>query len=450
MAEKLCFIVVGMVIMAGISGIWKSYKHLVRKREVELVQGIGVYTDEQFYEEATKMFQENPEIPFALISLDIDNFKYINEVYGYQKGTKVLEIVGASLQEQKHDRMIIGKLVADQFVILTWDMNYTKLFEKYQDNYATLLQLFQHELQDDYNVTFSIGVYFVRDHSLPLSHMIDCASIAQKMGKKQVKNTIHYYTDELHSTLQYQNEIVASMHEGIKNNEFVVYYQSKVDLVTEKIVGMEALVRWKRNNTLLSPNKFISIFEQNGFIEQLDMYVLEEVCKYIAKNPDMAKLHMAVNLSGVTLLQEGIVVQILNIVEKYQVNPKYLELELTETAFAEVTKRTIQKLEQLRSYGFKISMDDFGTGISSLYRLKALPFDYLKIDRAFLADIAEDYSGRVIVASIIDMAQKLKLQVIAEGVEKEEHVSLLKKLHCNIAQGYYYAKPVPPEEIIIK
>ena len=450
MVEKLYFIVVGMIIMVIVMGIWNIYKYHVRNLEIELDQLTGLDSVHKFHVEASKKLQNCSDIPCALIVFDIDNFKYINEVFGYKQGTRVIEIIGKMLQEQKLDNMFIGKLSADQFIMLTWDMDYSRLFKLYEINYHRLLQILRKELDKEYKVTFSVGVYFVKDHNLDLNHMIDCAFLALREGKNKAENTVYYYTSEMKLTRQHNNEVIANMQDGIDKKEFIVYYQSQINLATEEIVGVEALVRWKRDNMILSPNDFIPIFEKSGFIKKLDIYVLEEVCKYVSANFKTTPLHVSVNISGVTLLQDEIVLQILTVVEKYNLNPKYIELELTESAFAEISQKSIHKLEQLRSYGFKISMDDFGTGVSSLHRLKNLPFDYLKIDKAFINDVVESYKCRIIIASIIEMAKKLNLKVVAKGVEKEEHVGFLRELHCDIVQGYYYAKPVPAEELIIK
>ncbi len=243
------------------------------------------------------------------------------------------------------------------------------------------------------------------------------------------------------------------MEEAVTEKEFVVFYQPQMDLNTEEVVGAEALVRWfPKEGPPIYPSDFIPLFEANGFIKTLDTYVFANVCEFIAteKEKDHILKRIAVNMSGVTLLEEGIVEYCIREVRRWGIEPKGIEIEVTESAIAENADVMIQQLAKLHDHGFTISIDDFGTGVSSFSRLGEMKFDILKIDRSFLDGIFKSDRKLAIVKHILQMAQNLNVKTIAEGVETEEQRRFLRQCNCDWAQGYFYDKPMTKNELLVK
>ena len=237
------------------------------------------------------------------------------------------------------------------------------------------------------------------------------------------------------------------MENAFRNREFVVYMQPKIDLKQHSIIGAEALIRWiKPDGTMIFPNDFIPVFEKNKSITLLDYFVYDEVCKYLASRLKMRErvVNVSMNVSRIHLQSiDEMVSYVKSLLQRYEIPPEYLEFELTETISTEKVEDTVELLNKLRELGVKVSMDDFGSGYSSLNVLTKLPLDILKLDKEFLRDFDTDSDEKIIIPSIIDMAKKLKLEVVCEGVETREQVEFLRDVDCDIAQGYYYSKPVP-------
>lgn len=273
--------------------------------------------------------------------------------------------------------------------------------------------------------------------------MIDNATFARNKGKDKVGNSVYFYDEAMEKERVVNNRVSSTMHEALTKEEFVLYYQPKFDLQKKKTIGAEALVRWVREGTLIPPNDFIPIFERNGFIEKLDYYVLTQVCRYIRKqdNPNLPVI--SVNLSGMTLQQPNVVGQIIQILKEEEVTPAQIDLEVTESAFVDMGEEFTEKLDRFRQLGFTISMDDFGAGISSLNRLKEIPLDILKIDRAFIVGSLENEKGGAIIENVIRMAKQIGLETVAEGIETQEQLDYLRDQGCCVGQGYFYSRPLP-------
>ena len=238
------------------------------------------------------------------------------------------------------------------------------------------------------------------------------------------------------------------LEEGIKNNEFKIYMQPKFDVKTEQIVGAEALIRREKEGKLIMPNSFIPDYEKTSVITKLDMFVFESICIKIKewKEKGYKVFPISVNESRKVLYNKNHIKELENIVKKYKVNPNLIELELTETAVVKDIQMAKQAEKDVHSLGFVVSMDDFGVGYSSFYMLKNINIDVLKIDKSFSDEVIKDKRGRIILESIIDMAKKLEIKTVAEGIETKEQVKYLKEIGCNIIQGYYFERPIPVEE----
>ena len=241
-------------------------------------------------------------------------------------------------------------------------------------------------------------------------------------------------------------EIAADAKRAIRNSEFKVYFQPKVSVSKDEIVGAEALVRWvKPDGTVVTPDSFIPFLEKNGYIVQIDFFVYEEVCRYLRRRLDNGEsvVPVSVNVSRIHMLSNDFSSDIVEIVRRYGIDPSLIELELTESVFIANEDEAIKTLSALREKGFRVSIDDFGSGYSSLSLLKRMPVDVLKIDKGFFSgDHIEDKDG-IVLSSVIDMADKMNIDIICEGIETEEQVDFLKHSNCDTAQGFFYAKPIP-------
>ena len=311
---------------------------------------------------------------------------------------------------------------------------------------------FTKKIKDEYldsNLVIDIGIcpFITNGNPIPIKNIISNANMARKEAKQPDKPRCIIYNESMGEHLRQEITYANDMEHAFKNREFVVYMQPKVNIKTNAIDGAEALIRWKKEDgTIIYPNDFIPVFEKNKTITLLDYFVYTEVCKYLSNRlkTGLPVVRISVNVSRVHLYSiKQMVAYIKGLIAKYKIPPALLEFELTETVFTEKVGDTIQLMTELRKLGVKVSMDDFGSGYSSLNVLTKLPIDVLKLDKEFLKDFESDSEEKIIIPSIIDMARKLDLSVVCEGVETNEQVQFLREVGCDYAQGFYYSKPVP-------
>lgn len=448
MLENKVSIMGFLMVLMVIAGLLDSNQRKKRKDLVELDELTGVYTSYKFNEEAKKLLKNNPRTNYSIFSVDIDNFKYINELYGYDVGTQILKTFSGFVGGKIFPTYPMGRRFADNFIM----MLYTEtLKDKLKDSIESenkIYKMLQDTLGEKYNFSFSVGIYDVVDRTLDFNYMVDCANLARLEGKDKTGNTVNKFTEEMDKVRNYNKEIITNMNTALNNKEFTMFYQCKNDLKTGEIIGAEALVRWISSENMRSPADFIPLFEKNGFIEKLDFYVLDTVCEFIQKNSDKDIPKISVNFSGVTIKKKRVVEKIQEVIERYDINPDKLDIEITETAFVDCSSQLLEIISELRSLGFTISLDDFGAGVSSFNRLKELPIDSLKIDRAFIVGTIGQEKGITILKNVIKMGIELDMEIVAEGIETEEQLELLQKLGCHVGQGYYFSKPCPEEEFI--
>lgn len=422
----------------------------VRRRSLRNVLDIdeltGLSSRHKFLVEARKTLNRQNDDQFMIITIDIDNFKHINEFFGYEIGSKVIQIIGKAIKNDAKEALLITRYEADKFALLLKVHDNMKELEFALSNSGKLNNQLRPLIGDTYHLSFSIGAYLVEDKSLDLNFMIDCANLARNLGKDYAFATINIFGKEMNENRIKVNEIVANMKQAIIDKEFILQYQPKVDMGTDELVGAEALVRWKKGSTMIPPNDFISVFEKNRFIETLDYYVLEEACIFINQNRNTPKI--SVNISGITIVKEDVVQNIQAILTKYTIPYIKIDIEITETAFLGDIGPVVKNVKELRELGITISIDDFGVGISSLSRLKDMPADTLKIDREFIIDCLENDKGRTIIKGVIDLAKELHLETVAEGIETKEQGLFLSQLGCDIGQGYYFSRPLPEQEFV--
>ncbi len=416
------------------SQIWKAvYEDSVTGRD----------NYEKMLMDIEKIFVENKQTEYSVCYMDIVKFKYINENYGYVEGDRLLRSISDGLAEIRQDGDYFARVSADRFVFLVRDKDQDHVIKRMND-----LQNRVSEENRRQNVTYPfrllIGIYLINELEDKMS-VLDKANIA----RKSIKDSDIYvavYDNKMHEVILKEREIEAIMRKSLENQEFQVYLQPRVDIYTGETVGAEALVRWQRTNSdFLYPDVFIPLFEKNGFIKDLDFYVYEKVCKMLRSRMDSGKevVPVSLNVSRLHLVGDDFLRKFNKLVHKYQIPEDLLELELTESLLVEDPAVMIDTVNQLKANSYSVSIDDFGSGYSSLNILKQLQFDVLKIDKEFLGEGDFEYNEVIILRSVIQMAKELEMKVLIEGVETHEQVRLLQELECDYAQGYYFARPMP-------
>ncbi len=403
----------------------------------------GLISSKKFVEETKKILGDSGDTMYSLILMDIDNFKYLNEAYGYEKGTQVLVKIAETLPLLFPTLCLTTRISGDRFAVLLpkHDLKNHKIFDS-----AAMQTYMTHALESitgkRYHVVMSIGIYHITDKTLDIDYMIDCAHLAKNRGKTSYSWTATVFSNEINSLRSFNNHIAARMEDALASGEFRMVYQPKVNLTTGKMIGAEALVRWlPPNEPPLFPDQFIPVFERNGFITTLDYYIIRMVCSFIT-SVIHTNMTFSINLSGHTLLDPNLIEHITKIVDEYEIPHSILEFEITEHAIITNMDLAVLQIAALQEQGFTISMDDFGSGVSSLNRLKDLSIDIVKIDKEFLNDSLNKSRGITIIENIIRMASELDIDTVAEGIENGHHVELLKKFNCTLAQGFYFSKPV--------
>lgn len=452
-AEKTPWIanIIILTLLLSIFGLLYYEERSKRKALLNILnkdQLTGVLSENRFVEETRKVLKDNPQKKYSLISVDIDNFKYMNERYGYETGSQVLQIFAEYLKDFAQVPRLLGRGFGDNFFALVETEGVEAEIKQAMEVESVIIGKIETLLADNYKWGFSVGMYDIENPKLDINYMLDCTNFAREKGKKTVGRTFYKFTEEMLKERANRNLILSQMENAIVNKEFVLYYQPKVDLNTLQIVGAEALIRWLKDGELVPPNHFIPVFETSGFIETLDDYVVEEVCKFIEKNKEISVPKISLNISSITMLRLDLVEQLVNIVQKHGVSPEQLDLEITESAFVDGFDEAISRIDTLRALKFTISIDDFGTGISTLHRLKDIEADILKIDRAFIVDALENDKGKTIIKNIISMSKELEIMTVAEGIETREQLELLKELQCDVGQGYYFSRPMPEADFV--
>ena len=388
---------------------------------------------------------QNAEM-LAVIFLDLDRFKNVNDTLGHPVGDLLLQGVSRRLTNCLRVGDSIARWGGDEFTVLLYNINSheeaTLICQKIIQSLSSPFDLDGLELYTKASLGIALAPYDGEDAETLLKN----ADAAMYKAKQRGRNNYQFYTRAIGSKVSEELNLENQLYKALKKSEFVLHYQPQINLNTGKIVGMEALVRWQHpERGLIFPDRFIPLAEETGFICQIDEWVMRAAC---LQNREwqllgLPPMRIAVNLSCRQFLQPNTVQTIAEILSETELNPEYLEIEITETIAMTDVNFTVSVLQQLQEMGIHISLDDFGTGYSSLWSLKNLPLNNLKIDKSFVADLQEGSSGATIVKVAIALGQGLNLQVIAEGVETAEQLAFLQSLHCEIGQGYFFSKPIP-------
>lgn len=408
----------------------------------------GLWTGIKFRKEATALLNRNKQTEYYLISLDIDKFKNMNNSLGSKTADKILGIIGYRLHALFKDKAFYARDMADMFLIM---IEKCDDLEEMLSSLSKEIYLNQNGKKQYYSLVIKFGITTIepRQKNEVIEKYVNQAISARKTIKGKVGTDIAFYDEQMKKDYLREELIEQRMNQALEDKEFIVYYQPKYDLQTEEITGAEALVRWKKpDGSLVPPNHFIPLFEKNGFILHLDFYVFETVIRNIAEWTLAGKkiVPISVNVSRLHVGTPDFLTRMLELTETYHVSTSLIELELTETVMSEDADNIMEFLEECRDAGFKLSIDDFGSGYSSLNLLKSLPFDVLKIDKEFLNETGDSERSSVIIEQVIQMARGIHIDTICEGVETREQADFLKKIGCHMAQGFLFSRPLPRED----
>ena len=400
----------------------------------------GLYDGVTFCRMVKNAVAEDNEKKYALILFDIEKFKIVNELYGFDFADEVLEFIAFNMRNIfKETGAVICHFMSDFFGIFTE-------YDSEEDLIEMVKQISSKtSLYKNVPVSLSFGIHKIRDRSLSPRLICDYANMAKKTVKGNRIVNYAFYTEKIKNRILEDKYIENEMGYALKNGQFSMYLQPKYNISTSEIIGAEALVRWVHpKKGLIMPDKFIPLFEKNGFIVNLDKYIWEQACIEIRKWIDSGQtpVPISVNVSRVNVGNPKLIEILDSLVEKYKIDKKYLELEITETVYYDDQKHLIETLNQLKKADYTLLMDDFGSGFSSLNMLKNTPFDILKIDRNFLNETMVTDKGKKIILHTISLSNDIGINTVAEGVETKEQAEYLLECGCNVAQGYYYSKPV--------
>lgn len=404
----------------------------------------GLFNSETFYQRVEELIYLWEDRKCAIVSIDIDRFRLINDRHGIEVGNRVIRRVGTIIRRCLPPGCIGKRYQADVFsVLLTYDSD--RDFVVFMDELTTAVQK---DEEMEVSVSLVFGIYKINDRSVPVRLMCDRARAVKKQIKGSMLSNYAVYDDEIRLKLREQQEIENEMQTALVNNEFVMYLQPQINIADETLYGAEALVRWEHpTKGVMVPGRFIPLFENNGFIMNLDRYMWERASAYIKRlNKRGYYFPVSVNVSRLNIGTVNIPSILDDLTKKYRIDKHLLEIEITENLFVEDAQGLFGEMEELRKRGYRVLMDDFGSGYSSLNMLRKAPIDVIKIDRFFLDEIMATDRGKIIVEASVRMAKQLGLKVIAEGVETKEQLDFLRNIHCDIAQGFYYSKPIPVEE----
>ena len=401
---------------------------------------------EQYLSTALTNAKESSQ-KLAILFLDLDHFKYINDSMGHQAGDLLLKELSNRFRQCLRPEDTISRFGGDEFIIILTDIHQNgeiiEIIGRLQKQLSRPIILKEKEI----SIKASIGVSLYPKDGDTVQTLIKGADIAMYAAKERGRNNFQFCTPDMTSKAENRGILLNNLRYALKNNEFVLYYQPKMDVATQRVIGMEALIRWKRPNNVLLPGYFISAAEDSDLIDPLCEWVIKAACiqNKLWQSAGLPTISISVNLS-VRNLNKNILQVIDKVLKETNLKPNSLEVEITESALMENVENNIEVLRNLKEMGLKISIDDFGTGYSSLSYLKRFPIDTIKIDQSFVRDIATDPDDAAIVNAIIVMAHSLGFRVIAEGVETEDQLKFLCDHDCDEIQGFYFGRPLPSGE----
>lgn len=434
-----CFIIV------FVGAFWAKVS--TRRLEQELHRAAideltGVYNREYFFDNVERILKKS-EGKYYLVCTNISGFKFFNEIFGKRKGDEVLKTQAMMLRERENSYAAYGRLVADEFGMLISEQFFCEKI--LLEHVSAMQEKFSSHL---YCMHVYAGIYEIEDHNESAEVMCEKIRVALDTIKGNYDRNLVFYNEEMLKASAIKRKIVGGFEKALKEDEFCIYLQPQV-AEEGKVLGAEALVRWKHpEEGVISPGEFVPVLEETSLITKLDYFVWEQAARLLRKWKKEGRewLYISVNVSAMDFLCLDICQTFMLLVQKYDINPVNLKIEITESVFMNEAKTQIDTLNRLQEYGFEIEIDDFGSGYSSLNMLKDIMADVMKIDMGFLLETVHEERSWSILQGIVNLAERLEMRTVAEGVETECQKKKLVDIGCNVFQEYYFAKPMPTEE----
>lgn len=417
----------------------------------DVLTGLDRY--EVFLEKLEKEIENIGDDRIVIIYTDIKHFKYINDTYGYKVGDSLLRDFVNELMKQKAVILCAARVYSDNFVTAGRLPADGPSNEEFRDIIFQLNLEREGKFREKYlnsRLQFCTGISVIdkNSRSLDAETAVSNANLARKVAKEMENDCCVLFDQSMMEGIRREVEITSGIPKALSQREFQVYFQPKIDTETLALIGAEALVRWQKpDGTFVYPDEFIPLIERSGQVVDVDYYVYREVFAFLEKRLKEGRkvVPISVNVSRVHLNRMGILEYVKALLEEFQVPCSLVEFELTESIYLEDTERALELIKGLHKMGFKVSMDDFGSGYSSLNLLSKLPIDIIKLDRVFLKEGEMQENDRIIISCVVDMAKRLKITSLCEGVETQEQCDYLKEVGCQIQQGFYFSRPVPQE-----
>lgn len=438
-----CFIINFIIIAISIYIDFLNQDKNRKLYNIAYIDPITSLGNEVYFKEYGTKYLEKVHKSRYIITLDINKFKVLNNIYGYEFCNKILEELGEKLKKALPTDNITCRISNDVFgAIFSYERDVKKLLDKIFNNVSKLKVN-----NTNININVSIGVYKIKPQDIDINKILDKAYMARAKIKGLYNDNYYIFDEILENKLVEEQRIESCMEDALKKKEFKIVYQPKTLTKTEKMTGAEALVRWYKDDKIIPPSSFIPLFEKNKFIIKLDLYIFEQVCKDIASWREKYNYVpiVSINVSKEHFVYENFIDEYVDISDKYNIDRSKIDLEITESATIDGNIDIIKVLNSIKEKGFVVSIDDFGTGYSSLSMLQNMPIDIIKIDKVFV-DKADLTSDKNIINYIMFLAKRLGVKTIVEGVETREQVEFIKKIQCDVIQGYYYSKPISKEE----
>lgn len=442
-----------VIILLIISNVAMGVTARIRVRRSMYIDRVTDGVNQRYIREWLKNTLKKNANPLCIVYLNLAKFKAINDVYGYEKGNDLLKLIYDCIKKELTSAERCSRISADNYIIVMKYESAELIGMRLKRIGEKINERFNAQMSGRHHLNFSAGIYIIDDRSVGYSVMVDRANIARRSLLMQSQSIVEtaFFDEKDRTEFLKEKEIEDKMEAALAHGEFVVYLQPKLDLNKNDVEGAEALIRWNSpEKGLIPPMEFVELFERNGFIKKIDLYVFETICQLLRKWIDEGTplISISVNLSRLHFQEKNFLEQFEAIRRKYDVPPEYLEFELTErTVFEapEVLEVLTETMKRMRELGYRCSLDDFGSGYSCLNILKELPIDVIKLDRGFFVGQYNEQS-RVIIRTVINMAKELDMQTVAEGVDTQEQCLFLKESGCNMMQAFLYKKPMPIDE----
>ena len=437
-------------VMARLENEWRKLEQAAKDRQlremhryIERDALTGLYNRETFYRKSASLMQSMNGTGFDIVYFDISCFKVINDLFQTETGNLILKTAAYYFQAIIGEDGIVGRIEADHFAVCipSNKLHIGRLMEGLDNT--------MHSLGISHNVFFFAGIYPVSNAFLPVDQMCDRAHMALNKVKGNYMTRYAYYDKSMRDLMLQEQMIVRDMELALQEKQFCIYLQPIYNLKTNKVVSAEALVRWNHPvNGTISPAHFVPVFERNGFIVRLDRFVWEEVCRFLKRQKDSGApvVPVSVNVSRLHFYNMDLLDYLMRLLEQYDLTPDLLKLEITESAYTDNPHQIISVIKEFRSKGFRILMDDFGSGYSSLNMLKNLPVDILKIDMAFVQEVENSPRANAILRFMMELSDALDMGVVVEGVETKPQIDILASLGCEDIQGFYFSRPLPASD----